>query len=124
MDTGGLHRRRGATRPWWALSAHVLVLALALFIVAPAADVGDDLAFHAPRQYGLTEMVALDTAAPEDTANSGFACHLHCGCHQMASPEVMADITPLPELAALTYPRVTEVPASVAPDRLARPPRA
>ncbi len=124
MDTGGLHRRRVAAREWWVLSARALVLALALFIVAHVAGVGEDLAFHAPRHHGLTEMAALDAAAPEEAADPGFACHLHCGCHQVAPPQVSADVTLAPEFAALTYSWVAEMPASVAPDRLTRPPRA
>lgn len=124
MDFRGRHSRRFAAQEWWALGARALVLALALFMVAPAAGVGEDLAFHASRPHGLTEMAALHATAPAEAAGPGLACHFHCGCHQVAPLQVSADVTPTPEFAGLVYARVAEIPTPIASDRLARPPRA
>lgn len=124
MDFRVRHSRRFAVREGWALGARALVLALALFMVASAAGAGEDLASHAFRPLGLTEMAASDATAPAEAGGPGLACHLHCGCHQMAPLQVSADVTRSPEFEGLTYSRVAEMPASIAPDRLARPPRA
>lgn len=105
------------------MAARMLALVLALAVVAPTAGLAEDLAFHSGRHHGRTEMATVDAAALGEAVDPGLTCHVHCGCHQLAT--LQADpVAPAPDVPRPAYLCFAEALASVVPDRLARPPRA
>lgn len=101
----------------------MLALALALSLVAPPAGYADDLAYHGGGRGHVTELASVDAAPHADASDPGLACHLHCGCHQVA-PLATAWAEPLFDGVRQRYARLTVVVSSVFPDRMPRPPRA
>lgn len=124
MGVGGWHRRCAVLQEWCAFGARALLLALAMFIVSTVAGSGDDLADHGGRYQNAIGVGTLVTPMPTEAGNPGLACRLLCGCHQVAPLQVSSYVTPSTEFAGLGFSWVAEVPTSVTPDRLARPPRA
>ncbi|MBY0297660.1 MULTISPECIES: hypothetical protein [Methylobacterium] len=101
----------------------MVALVLVLIIGTPMSDVVDDVAFH--RGHDQTELVASLDAPPggAETGDPGLAGHLHCGCHVLAILDVGVP-APTPRSPRPRYARVNEAMTSLAPDCLARPPRA
>ncbi|WP_331327807.1 hypothetical protein [Methylobacterium fujisawaense] len=110
-------------RDGWALCVRVVMLVLALAVAAPSPGLAEDLAFHAGDRHRGTELTVAATAAALEAADPGLACHVHCGCHQVADLQG-APVAPVPDPARPSYARTAEAPVAIAPDRLARPPRA
>lgn len=123
MRFRGWHRRRRAVRDGWALCVRTVMLVLALAVAAPSAGLAEDLAFHAGDRHRGTELTLAATAASPEATDPGVACHVHCGCHQVADLQG-APVAPAPDRTRPAYARADEVPVTVAPDRLVRPPRA
>ncbi|GJD56474.1 hypothetical protein [Methylobacterium dankookense] len=117
------HSRRRAARGWWAVAARLLALVLALSLVAPVAGYADDLAFHESHGHAA-ELTVVDAAPAPGTGDPGLACHIHCGCHQVAPTAASGPVMPCLEAAPPVYARLSEMASSIAPDRLPRPPRA
>ena len=117
------HSRRRAARGWWAVAARLLALVLALSLVAPLSGYADDLAFHEGRRHAA-EVTVMDAAPAPDAGDPGLACHLHCGCHQVAPTTAAGPVLPCLEAASPVYARFSETAPSIVPDRLPRPPRA
>ncbi|WP_244914004.1 hypothetical protein [Methylobacterium frigidaeris] len=64
-----------------------------------------------------------DAAPGADATDPGLACHLHCGCHQVAPAVAGSPVVPCLEAMSPVYARVSETASSIAPDRLPEPPR-
>ncbi|WP_336490477.1 hypothetical protein [Methylobacterium nigriterrae] len=110
-------------RGWWAVAARMLTLVLALVVAAPVSGLADDMAFHAGGHHERTEALTVGSPSSADASDPGVASHVHCGCHQVAAME-HGPVPPAPDAARPRYARVTDVPSSVATNRLPRPPRA
>ena len=123
MGLGRGHSRRWAARGWWAFAARLLALALALSLVAPAAGLAADVAYHDGGGRHVTEIASIEAAPDTGATDPGMACHLHCGCHQ-AAPAVADFSEPVFGVARLAYAHLSQTVSSVSPDRLPRPPRA
>ncbi|MCG5248721.1 hypothetical protein [Methylorubrum extorquens] len=117
------HSRQRAARGWWATAAHLLALVLALSLVAPVAGYAEDLAYHGGGHGHVTELASLGAAPETGTTDPSLACHIHCGCHQVA-PAVADFADPLFAAGSPSYVYLNEAASSIAPDRLPRPPRA
>ncbi|GJD63418.1 MULTISPECIES: hypothetical protein [Methylobacterium] len=122
MGSGHGHSRRRAARAWWAAAARLLALVLALSLVAPVTGYADDIAFHQGHR-SVTEVSMADAAPGADATDPGLACHLHCGCHQVAPAVAGSPVVPCLEAMSPVYARVSETASSIAPDRLPEPPR-
>jgi len=108
---------------WWATASRLLALVLALSLVAPAAGLADDMAYHDGGRGHVTELSSAHVAPEANATNPGMACHLHCGCHQ-AAPAVTGFAEPVLKAVRLACGRLSEAVSSVAPDRQPKPPRA
>lgn len=117
------HSRRRAARGWWAIAARLLALVLALSLVAPVTGYADDLAYHDGHRQASG--VTLSASAPDTgETDPGLACHIHCGCHQVAPAAATGPVMPRIEAVPPVYASLTETASSIEPDRLPRPPRA
>lgn len=123
MGFGGWHRRRQAVRGGWTFCVRLVMLAVALAVATPSAGLAEDLAFHAGDHHRGTELTVAAAWASPETVDPGLACHVHCGCHQVADLQGVP-VAPAPDLPRPSYARTVEAPVAIAPDRLARPPRA
>ncbi|MDE3747844.1 hypothetical protein ACFQE0_20330 [Methylobacterium komagatae] len=110
-------------RDGWAFAVRTVMLVLALAFAAPSAGLVEDLAFHAGSRHRATELTSVEIFASSEAADPGLACHVHCGCHQVAALHG-APVAPTPDPRQPSYARTVEATAAIAPDRLARPPRA
>jgi hypothetical protein len=122
MFSARRHRVFGATTGWWATTLRMLALALVVLVNMPASGLAEDIVFHGGR--GRIELSASSDIASNglEAREPGHVEHLHCGCHVLAILDTVVP-TPILEPTRPYYARVSEVAASLAPDRLPRPPR-
>jgi hypothetical protein len=123
MDFRIRHRCLDTGRNWWVITVRLLAFGLALAFAVSTASLSDDVAFHSGHDSS-TKVLTVSAAPHADAAEPGFACHLHCGCHQVVSVPAVDLTMPCPETVPTVYARLNETALFTAPGRLPRPPRA
>jgi hypothetical protein len=120
MTTGPRIRACETMRGWWATAVRVLSLVLVMALVVPGAIHSSEA--HRSAGHALS-MSASPDASGTDHADACPACHANCGCHQAIGLEGSAWV-PTASTSRPSYVTVDVAIASVASDRLPRPPRA
>ncbi|QEE42724.1 hypothetical protein FV241_17325 [Methylobacterium sp. WL2] len=107
-------------RGWWATAVRVLSLVLVMALVVPGAIHSAEA--HRSASHELSMSASSDASGP-DHADACPACHANCGCHQAIGLEGSAWV-PTASTGRPSYVTVDVAIASIAADRLPRPPRA
>jgi hypothetical protein len=112
----------GPARPWRAVVASLVALALALSIVAPTSPASPS-PLHSDGVLTLSSQLAPGEPGSDDPSGAGILCHAHCGCHQVMRAEpVTFELARIAD--RIVYSIQVEPLASGPAPPLRRPPRA
>lgn len=120
MSTGPRIRAYETMRGWWTTTIRMLSLVLVMALVVPGAIHSAEA--HRSNSHELS-MSAPPDGPRTDHADACPACHANCGCHQAIGLEGSAGV-PTASTGRPSYVTADVAIASIASDRLPRPPRA